>query len=453
MSSASLDADVIVVGGGLAGLRAATNIKAGGASVLLLEARDRLGGRTCTRDLGGAPFDFGAQFIGPGQPRMYELVRQFGLRTSPTPTRGRKALELEGKVSTYSGTIPFLNPLKLLPLHFSLSRLDRLAAKVSPADPWTSDEAAALDAVTLEDWQQRHGPRASDVRSLGNAVLRTVFGAEPADLSLLNLLWYVSSSGGLMPLVETHGGFQQDRIVGGTQQIADRLGAALGGDAIRLNEAAKKIVQDEAGATVFTESGSWRGKRIVLAVPLAIVSRIAFDPALPAARDQLNQRAAMGSTVKIFAVYERAFWRDRGLSGQAVGTSGLLSVVFDNTTPDSGVACLVGFIVGRAARSFGALPPGRARERVVGELARFFGAEALEPLHYAVMDWCQEAFSGGCPTAVFGPGAISAAGPTLREPAGRIHWAGTETARQCMGYMEGAVESGDRAAEEVLAAL
>ena len=445
--------DVIVIGGGLAGTRAATKLKAGGASVLLLEARDRLGGRTHSPLLQGARVDFGAQFIGPGQPRMYELVKDLGLGLFPTPTAGRKALELAGKVTTYSGTIPFLNPLKLIKLHYNLSRLDRLARRVPAAHPWETGGGAELDAMTLEDWQKRHALRGSDIESLGASVLRTVFGAEADEISLLYLLWYIASNGGLMPLVETHGGFQQDRIVGGTQQIAERLGGRLGRDSIRLNEAVRSIGQDSTGVTVQTSTGTLRAKRVVVSVPLAIAGRISFDPPLPPAREQLHRGVFMGVTVKVFATYERPFWRERGLSGQAVGTTGALSVVFDNTTPDGKVFCLLGFVVGRAARSFGELSPERRRAQVLDELARFFGDEARKPLDYAEMDWSKEEFSGGCPTGVFRSGTLTSCGEALRTPVGRIHWAGTETAQQCVGYMEGAVESGDRAAEEVLAAL
>ena len=448
-----MDCDVIVVGGGLSGTRAAVKLKAGGASVLLLEARDRLGGRTHTRQLQGLPIDVGAQFIGPGQPRMYQLVKELGLQTFATPHAGKHALELGGKISTYSGTIPLLNPLKLARLGMTLYRMNRLARRTPPATPWTSGNAAELDALTLADWHRRHASGEGEVENLAASVLRTVFGAEADEMSLLYLLWYVASNGGLMPLIETHGGFQQDRILGGTQQFADRLGAALGVDSVRLNEAVSGIRQDDDGVTVRAASGSLRAKRVVVAVPLSLAGRIAFDPALPAARERLHREVFMGTTVKVFAAYDRAFWRERGLSGQSVGTSGLLSVTFDNTAPAGAAACLVGFVVGRAGRSFGEMTPVDRRAKILDELARFFGDEARRPLDYAEMDWSREPFSGGCPTGVFRPGTIIACGEALRAPAGRVHWAGTETARQCTGYMEGALESGDRVADEVLVAL
>jgi len=448
-----MDFDVIVVGGGLAGTRAAVKLKAGGASVLLLEARDRLGGRTHTRQLAGSPIDVGAQFIGPGQPRMYQLVKELGLQTYPTPHKGKHALELEGAVRIYSGTVPLLNPLKLLRLGLTLNRLSRLARRTPAAAPWTTSDGAKLDALTLADWHRQHSQEEGDVEKLAASVLRTVLGAEADETSLLYLLWYIASNGGLMPLVETHGGFQQDRIAGGTQQFAERLGASLGDGAVRLNEPVSEIRQDATGVTVRGASGTCRAKRVVVAVPLSLADRISFDPALPPAREQLHRGVFMGTTVKVFAAYDRPFWRERGLSGQSVGTSGLLSVTFDNSVPGSVAHCLVGFVVGRAGRTFGEMPPADRRAKVLDELARFFGDEARRPLDYAEMDWSREPFSGGCPTGVFRPGTITACGEAIRAPVGRIHWAGTETARECTGYMEGAVESGDRVAAEILAAL
>jgi monoamine oxidase len=453
MSSENFDAEVIVVGGGLAGVRAAAKLKAGGASVLVLEARNRLGGRTYTQPLGGAAFDFGGQFIGPGQARMYQLVKELGLELVPTHAAGRRVLELGGKVTAYAGTIPFLNPLKLLPLYLVLTRIERLSRKIPADAPWTASKATALDSMTLEAWRRTAWAIGPDVRSVMDVVVRAVLGAEAGELSLLHFLWLVSSNNGLMRLTETRGGFQQDRIVGGTQQISDRLAATLGPDRVRLGVAVSAILQDPSGVTVESSLRSWRSKRIVVAVPLAIAGRIAYEPLLPEARSQIHQRVAMGSTVKIFATYERAFWRERGLSGEAVGTSGAISVAFDNSSHDGSVPCLLGFVVGHAARLFATMPREKRRAQMLEELARFFGPEAKSPVEYAEIDWGEERFSGGCPMGNFPPGALSAFGHALRTPMGRIHWAGTETARQCVGYMEGAVESGDRVAEEILAVL
>jgi len=453
MNSSNLDADVLVVGGGLAGVRAAAKLKAGGASVLVLEARDRLGGRTYTRSLGGGAFDFGGQFIGPGQPRMYQLIQELGLKTFGTHVFGRRIIELRGKIRTYSGTIPPLGPITLLHLHRALARSGRWSKSIPTADPWNAMDASVLDGLTLEAWQRPPRKSGNVVHRLSDTVVRTIFGADPGEISTLHYLWFVASNGGLMPLVETKGGFQQDRIVGGAQQISERIAATLGRDAVVLNAAARAIRQDENGVTVESAAGTWRARRVIVSIPLAIAGRIAYQPYLPVARDQIHQRVAMGSTVKVFATYERAFWRERGLSGEAVGTSGAISVTFDNTTHDGAVPCLLGFVAGRPARIFGTIPKEQRRAQILDELACLFGAAARKPVHYEEMDWGGERYSGGCPIGNFAPGTLSTFGDALRTPVGRIHWAGTESARQCTGYMEGAVESGDRAAAEVVAAL
>jgi monoamine oxidase len=453
MSSENFDADVVVIGGGLAGVRAAAQLHAGGASVLLLEARGRLGGRTHTRRLGGTPFDFGGQWIGPGQPRMYQLVKDLGLEVSPTHVAGRKVLELDGRRTTYAGTIPFINPLKLIPLHLAMMWSARLARKVPADAPWKARHAGALDELTLESWRRPARLIGRDVRRLSDAVVRVMFGAEPDEVSLLHFLWYLSSNGGLRPLIETEGGFQQDRIVGGTQQLSERIAAPLGGERIRLDTAARAIRQDSAGVTVESSSASWRARRTVVAVPLAIAERITYDPPLPTARDQIHRRVSMGSTVKVLATYERAFWRERGLSGEAVGTSGAISVALDNTAPDGSVPCLVGFIAGGRARAFAMCSRERRRALVLEEFTRFYGPGAGSPVEYAEMDWGEEQYSGGCPIANYPPGLLAMYGPALHTAVGRIHWGGTESARVCTGYMEGAVESGDRVAAEILAAL
>ena len=453
MSSGNFDADVLIVGGGLAGMRAAVKLKESGASVVVLEARGRLGGRTYTRPLGGSAFDFGGQFIGPGQPRMYQLIKDLGLALAPTPSSGRRILELGGKATTYSGMVPFVNPLKLLPLHLALTRINRLARRIPADAPWRAANAGALDAITLEGGRHLAHAIAPDVRHVMDVVVRTLFGAEPSELSLLYLLWFLSSNQGFRKLTETRGGFQQDRIVGGTQQISARLAGALGQERVLLDVPVRTIRQDSDAVTIESSSRSWRAKKAVVAVPLAIAGQISYEPVLPAAREQIHHRVEMGSTVKVFATYDRAFWRERGLSGEAVGTSGLISVTFDNTSHDGLVPCLLGFIVGGAARRFATMPKEKRRLQVLDEFSRFFGPEARRPLEYAEMDWGEERFSGGCPIGNLPPSTLAIFGEALRRPVGRIYWAGTETARQCMGYMEGAIESGDRAASEVLAAL
>jgi monoamine oxidase len=443
--------DVVIVGGGLAGLTTARELTKGGASVVVLEARDRVGGRTWSKEVAGQWVDLGGQWVGPGQRRMESLVRELSLSTFRTFSKGKKILDAGGKLSTYDGTIPSLNPLNLLVLHTALRRAESMRKGVSPETPWEARDAMNLDAVTVASWQRRHVPSQA-VRDVMDVAIRVIWGAESSELSLLYFLAYASSGGGLMHLVEIDGGAQQDRFTRGAQSVSLALAAPLG-DRVVLGAPARRVEHDGQGVTVHTDKGAFRGKYAVVAVPPALAGRIAWEPLLPANRDALTQRMAMGATMKCMAFYDRPFWRDRGYSGEVAATGGPLTVVFDNSPEDGSRGVLLGFVVGRPARELGQLPAAERKRAVLASFARYFGPEAGGPNEYLEQDWSTEAWSRGCPTGTLPPGALTQFGRALRAPVGRVHWAGTETAVDYAGYMEGAVESGERAAREVGARL
>lgn len=447
------DADCIVIGAGLAGLAAARELAASRKRVLVLEARDRVGGRTWSGALEGAEVDWGGEWIGEGQPRIHELVESLGLGTFPTWDRGEKILEMRGRLSTYSGTIPRMAPWKLLQIQLAIWLLDARARRLDLDRPWEHPRAADWDSTTL-DALRRKVMWSADARAAMDAAMRTIFGAEAGELSLLHTLAYVRSAGGLERLISTEGGFQHERIRGGAQSIALALAAELGPERLRLATPVARVARDDGGITVESQSGErFRAQRAVVAVPLPLCARIDFVPRLPALREQLVQRSPMGAAVKCFVRYERAFWRERGLSGEAASGDGPVSVTFDQSSEDGGQACLLAFVGGRPARSWHRAGEAERKRVILDKLARYFGEEAKKPVAYAEADWTQERWSGGGPIALFPPGTLLCHGAALREPIDRLHWAGTETARRCMGFMEGAVESGQRAAAEVVAAL
>ncbi len=161
----------------------------------------------------------------------------------------------------------------------------------------------------------------------------------------------------------------------------------------------------------------------------------------------------MGAVVKVHVMYDRPFWRDEGLNGQIVAPGALMESTFDNSPEDASHGAIVGFIAADECRRAEAAGPETRRAAVLDDLVRAFGNGARHPIEYVEQQWCAEPFTRGGPVALGAPGALTALGPALRQPVGPLHWAGTETATEWCGYLDGALSSGRRAADEVMAAL
>ena len=446
-------ADVVVVGAGLAGLAAARELRAAGRDVVVLEARDRVGGRTLNEPIGdGKVVEIGAQWVGPTQDRVLAMIRELGLETFHTYDKGKNVFERGGRTSTYSGTIPRTNPVGLAEVGIAMRRINSMAADVPPEAPWRASKAASWDSQTFATWMRRN-VRTQAARDILRLAIIGVWAAEPEDVSLLHVLFYTRSAGSLEILTDTDGGAQQDRVVGGTQLISLRMAEELGPGAVELETPVRAIRHAGAGVIVFSDRMRVEAKRAIVAVPPALAGRIAYDPPLPAIRDGLSQRMAQGSVVKCMAVYERPFWRERGLSGAVTSVTGPVSVGFDNSPPDGSPGVLLGFLEGRAARQAADLPQPERRRMVADCFARFFGPEAAEPIGYVDRAWAADEWSRGCYGGFMPTGAWTDYGPALREPIGAIHWAGAETALVWNGYMDGAIGSGQDAARAVLASV
>ena len=446
-------ADVIVVGAGLAGLAAAREVRAAGGDAIVLEARDRVGGRTLNAPIGDDKVvELGAQWVGPTQDRVLALIRELGLETFPTWAEGKSIFERGGKLGRYSGTIPRANPVGLAEVGVAMKRLNLMAAKVPPHAPWLAPNAARWDSETFATWMRRN-VRTEVARDILRLAIIGVWAAEPRDVSLLHVLFYIRSAGSLEILTDTEGGAQQDRIVGGSQLISLRIAEQLGPTVVELSTPVRSIRHSDAGVTVVSDRVTVSGTRAIVAIPPTLAGRIAYDPPLPARRDGLSQRMTQGSVVKCMAVYERPFWRDRGLSGAVTSVSGPVSVGFDNSPPDGSPGVLLGFLEGQAAREAADLTADERRSLVAGSFARLFGPEAANPIDYVDRAWGAEEWSRGCYGGYMPTGAWTDYGAAVREPIGPIHWAGAETALVWNGYMDGAVGSGQDAARAAIAVL
>jgi monoamine oxidase len=443
--------DVLVIGAGLAGLCAARYLARRNVACTVIEARDRVGGRTCSQRIGNDAIDLGGQWIGPTQNRLKALADELGVATFPQYHEGRKLLSWGGKIQSYSGDLPNLSPLAQLELLWNDYRLKSHWRTLPPERPWSAPRAVEWDSMTVETWKQRH-MRSKGARLFIDIVVRAVLTSEPRDVSFLYFLNYLRSGRGLESLISIAGGAQQERFVGGAQQISQRLAEGLGSRLV-FEAPVRAIAQDADRVTVHTDKGLFQARYVIVAIPPVLAGRIHYAVSLPAKRDQLTARIPMGSVIKYVAVYDRPFWRAAGFSGEAVSDTGPTVTTFDDSSHDGTQAALVTFSDAVAARQWSDRTPQDRQQAVLAEFARFFGPEALQPTHFAEKDWNMDPWSRGCYVGVMGPGVMTTFGDALREPCGRIHWSGTETADQWMGYLDGAVQSGDRAAAEVCARL
>jgi monoamine oxidase len=447
------DADLVVIGAGLAGLAAARTAAAAGASVVVVEARDRVGGRVLNEDIGdGKVVEVGAQWIGPTQERLAALARELGVDTFPTWGEGDNVIEYGGRLRRYRGTIPRINPVVLLDVERAQRRLNKLARRVPLEAPWEAPNAASLDGQTAATWMRRN-VRTKAGRMLLELGIEAVWAAQPEDMSLLHVLFYIHAAGSLEMLFDTEGGAQQDRFIGGSQRIPILMAQALGREQLILGAPVRSIRRGEHGVTVEADGAVVRARQAIVAVAPTLAGRIAYDPPLPGFRDQLTQRMPLGTVAKCMAIYDEPFWRAEGLSGQGTSDAGPVKLTFDNSPPDGRPGVILGFLEGRQARQLGRLRAAERRAAVVDCFARLYGPRAGNPDGYVERLWAEEEWSRGCYGCHMPTGGWTNYGPALRDPIGPLHWAGAEYATVWNGYMDGAVSSGESAAHAVLELL
>jgi len=438
----------LVIGGGLAGLSTARNLmRMGQDSVVVLEARKRVGGRTLNLPLpGGHVVEGGGEWIGPGQDRIAAMAAELGVGTFDAFYQGDGFYEIQGLVS--KGLLPEISVQQGYDFTRLAWRLQSMADNLPAGSPWQAANAGYLDSITLAQWLKNEGASGWTIDAF-RIITRAIMSGYPERISLLWFLHYIQSSGGLLASALNDNGLQDLRFVGGSQLVSIKAAEALGGR-VHLGEPVISINDKAAGPIeVQTHKGMYLADRVVVAMAPADTLRINFKSGLSPQRESLVKQWA-GLTrlplIKHSVIYKTPFWREAGLNGNVVTDHSPLQLVFDNSPHNASLGVLTAFLSAAEVPSM-ASKTDRAR-LIPQELSRYFGSKALYTLGYVEKDWSTDPWSIGCITPLT-KGILTSAGPALRDPVGRIHWAGTESAEIGCGYMDGAVRSGERAAKEV----
>jgi monoamine oxidase len=462
--------DVAIVGAGLSGLTAAKNLLAGGKTVLVLEARNRVGGKVLNRALkNGGETEVGAEFVGPTQDRSLAMISELGLSTFDVYNTGNSVLWRNNTRLPYdpldpnTGGAPPIDFDALMQMAAGQAQLDAWAAELDTAAPWTHPMAKEWDSVTLADWMKTNANLA-DTKFMFDTFAKSIWAAEAREMSLFYVITYIAAAGNeqnkgtVGRLISTANGAQEKRVEGGTGLIPQRLAEKVGKKNIVFNAAVSAVTKRRDGTyEVQSRAGKVKAKKVVLALGPTLQQRIYFSPPLPQARRELNQRMKMASIGKAIAVYDKPFWRENGgngkdekLNGQVMSDKGLTKVTFDNSDSSASYGAIMGFILGDDMRAWDSKSESQVREAIVSDYVRYFGPQAKDVKDFVLQRWDLEEWSRGGPVAVAPPRVISQYGSALRKSVDGLHFAGTETSEYWMGYMDGAIRSGERVAKEIL---
>lgn len=441
--------DTVIIGAGFAGLAAAKRlIDLGNDNFTVLEARDRVGGRTKHGQIAGIDIDLGGMWLAPSQTRLAHWADYYGVQTYPTPIDGKTVFRISGKehLGEREDIDGLFNLLDGLNYTIVDRKLRKLVASIDREQPWNHPQSKELDAITLEQWICKH-LRSEQLRQTFRMICFSLCCCEASQVSMLFFVMYLKSGDGLEDMISSdNGGTQNLLFTGGVHQIARKLASEVK-SRLQLDTPARRIEWHSDGAVVHTSDSSIETRKVIISVPPTLLEKIEFSPALPLPKRTLHRKLSMGSCIKYWVAYERPFWRDKGFSGGVFRDDAPCSPCFEVTPPNSSKGIIAGFFDGNHAINYSAEGTAIRRKHVVSMLAEHFGDDALNPIEYLDEDWTTSEWSNGCYGAYAPPGIYADYGAWLRKAIGPLHWAGTETSARWTGYIDGAIRSGELAAE------
>ena len=442
--------DVVIVGAGAAGLTAANELRKAGLSVAVLEARERVGGRLWTDVVDGAMLELGGQWVSPDQDALIETVAELGLETFSRYREGDSVyVGPDGTVSRFTGEMFPVSPETERTIDEITRRLDAMVAEIDPDRPYAHPKAAEWDTITWDAWLRQQTDDDEAVRNLAFATGSAMLTKPTHAFSLLQSLLMAASAGSYSHLVDAD--FILDkRVVGGLQQVPVLLAERLGDD-VFLNRPVRTLEWSDAGVTAHAEGLTVRARSAILALAPVLYHRISFEPPMPRLQHQMHQHLSMGFVIKVHAVYETPFWREKGLSGTAFSPYEICHEAYDNTNHEDPRGTLVGFVSDRNADDMCRLSAEERKERILESLSHYYGPEAKDPVVYYESDWGTEEWTRGAYAASFDMGGLHRYGADVRTPVGPIHFACSDIAGAGYQHVDGAIRMGRLAARNILA--
>lgn len=446
----TIERDIVIIGAGASGLTAATELRKAGLTVAVLEARDRVGGRLWTDDIDGAMLEIGGQWVSPDQDALKETIAELGLETFARYRTGENVyINAAGERTRFEGEIFPVSAETEREILRLIELLDGLVAQTDPDRPWAHPRAKELDEISFSAWLENETTDQEARDNIGMFIAGAMLTKPAHAFSTLQALLMAASAGSFSNLVDADF-ILDERVVGGLQQVPILLAERLGDD-VHLGQAVRTLRWNEDGVVAVTDDLEVHARRVIVAVPPVLYSRISFEPPLPRRQHQLHQHLSMGFVIKVHAVYETPFWREDGLSGTAFSPYELVHEAYDNTNFGDSRGTFVGFVSDEAADLVFTLTPEERKTRILTSLSHYFGEKALTPVVYYESDWGTEEWTRGAYAASFDLGGLARYGADLRTPVGPISFSCSDLAGKGYQHVDGAIRMGRDTAAAIVA--